>query len=191
MGEGAVRSIPSGTSGKYNLAEPFFIWSRPSLIWFVLQRGIPRRTREDAKHPPNKWGQDRAEPDVVDMYPEEDLPKTRVQRRGKASAESYFWNLADTDTSEDECRILEPLNARPLCSYPGPKAPKASASRVARSASAAPAARSEAQAASRSKPPSRGRGRNKRGVVKGQVGPPPAKKQKVTQSKGPRPSFAG
>ena len=156
-----------------------------------MQRGIPRRTSEDAKHPPNKWGKDRPEPDQVDLHPEEDIPKVRLPRRGKASAESYFRNLADTDTSEDECRILEPLNARPLCSFPGPEAPTASATRAARSASVAPAARSEPQAASPSKTSNRGRGRNKRGVVKGQVGPPPAKKQKVTQSKGPRPSFAG
>ena len=147
-----------------------------------MQRGIPRRTHEDAKQPPSKWGKDRPKPDSVDLHPEEDIPKVRLPRRAKTSAESYFRNLADTDTSEDECRILEPLNVRPLCSFPGPKA---------RSASAAPAARSEPQAAGRSKTSTRGRGRGKRGVVKGQVGTPPAKKQKVTQSRGPRPSFAG
>ena len=162
----------------------YFTYKKPFHIWFVLQRGLPRRTREDARQPPSKWGKDRTEPDAVDLHPEEDVPSVRLPRRGKASAASYFRNWEDTDTSEDECRILEPLNIQPLCSFPpGPEAPLTSAT---------PAARSEPPSAACAKASARGRGRGKRGVIKGQ-GDPLAKRQKVVASKpkGPRPSFAG
>ena len=40
-----------------------------------MQRGISRRDKEDAEHPKEKWGTDRAESDFEDLDPsEEEVP---------------------------------------------------------------------------------------------------------------------
>ena len=98
-----------------------------------LQRGIPRRAIDDAKWPQEKWGADRTVEDEEDFYPEADLPKANIVRRGKASLASYYRNAWDTDTSEDECQLLITLDTVPLNVFrPDPEAPPASGMRKTR-----------------------------------------------------------
>ena len=98
-----------------------------------LQRDIPRRAIEDANWPQEKWGADRTEEDAEDFYPEADLPKANIVRRGKASLDSYYRHAWDTNTSEDQCQLLITLDAVPLNAFcPDPEAPPASGIRKPR-----------------------------------------------------------
>ena len=153
----------------------------------MLQRDIPRRAREDNRQPPSSWGVDRTEADDEDFYPEEDLPKASVPRRGKDYIKHFFPQWSDADTDSDECTILIPIVASPIRCFPGPvpAAPRRTAPKPA------PPATSSSTAASRGS--SRGRGK-KRGVAKCDLAPE-AKRPKVASGrpkpKGQRPTFKG
>ena len=68
--------------------------------------------------------------DEEDFYPEADLPKANIVRRGKASLDSYYRHAWDTDTSEDECQELITLDAVPLNAFrPDPDTAPASGTR--------------------------------------------------------------
>ena len=154
---------------------------------FVSQRDIPRRATEDDDCPPSKSGVDWTVADEEDFYPEADLPKANIVRRGKASIASCYRNAWDTDTSDDECQLLITLDAVPLnASCPDPEAPPAAGTRRARS-EAPPAEDPEAS--------DRGRKgeRYKRSARKTPGGAPPAKKQKKAagRSKPKRPTYDG
>ena len=142
-----------------------------------LQRDIPRRATEDADWPPEKWGIDRTVEDEEDFYPEADLPKANIVRRGKASLDSYYQHVWDTDTSEDECQLLITLDAVPLNAFrPDPEAPPASGTRRRR-AEAPPVEDDQSrQPATRARGRSRGRGK-KRNV------PPSAPSESVAPAK--------
>ena len=125
--------------------------------------------------------------DEEDFYPEEDLPKANIVRRGKASLASYYRNPWDTDTSDDECQLLVTLDAVPLNAFrPDPEAP---------SASGTTKARFEAPPAQDSDTSGRGGGggRYKRRARKNPRGAPPAKKPKkpAGRLKPKRPTYSG
>ena len=88
----------------------------------TLQRNIARREIEDAEHPPEKWGTDRAESDAEDQDPlEGDAPiHTPAPRSipgtvpGKASVRASIRSWTDDDDSDDDVRILEVYNPLPL-----------------------------------------------------------------------------
>ena len=137
-----------------------------------MQRDIPRRAIEDKDWPQEKCGADRTVADEEDFYPEADLSKANIVRRGKASLASYYRNAWDTDTSDNECQLLITLDAVPLNAFrPDPEAPPASGTKRARPK--APPAEG---------PVASGRGRKgeryKRSARKAPGGDPPAKKQK-------------
>lgn len=141
-----------------------------------LQRGLARRAREDDKYPASKWGKDRTESDEVDLDPEIPTP-SGVQYRGKTPVPPPVQILSDGESSDDDCRALEVIEATPLrYSYPASTPP---------AASGAPAGGAEPRAS--------GASRTKRVASRGPRKPPAAKRQKVA-SKGPprrRPTFSG
>ena len=122
----------------------------------------------------------------MDFYPEEDLPKASVPRRGKDYVKCFFLQWSDEETDSDECTILPTLVASPICCFAGPvsAAPRRAAARLA------PPAASSSAAASRG----RGKGRGKKlGVAKSDL--PDAKRPKVVTNKpkpkAKRPTFKG
>ena len=97
-----------------------------------MQRDIARRDTEDAEHPPEKWGADRAESDAEDQDPlEGDAPIHTSAPRPipgtvpcKASVRASISSWTDDDDSDDDVRILEVYNPLPLrFSLPVPRTP--------------------------------------------------------------------
>ena len=80
----------------------------------ALQWDIPRRATEEERNPPSQWPENRTEEDEVDFYPEEDLPKANVPRRGKDYIKHYFPQLSDGSSDSDDCQILIPIAATPI-----------------------------------------------------------------------------
>ena len=147
-----------------------------------LQRGLARRAREDEKYPASKWGKDRTVSDQADRDPEIPTP-SGVQYRGKTPVPPPVQILSDDDSSDEDCRPLEVIEATPLrYSYPASTQP---------AASGAPAGGAEPKASGSSRPA--GASRTKRVAGRGPRKPPAAKRQKVGSTGPPRrrPTFAG
>ena len=87
-----------------------------------MQRDIARRDTEDAEHPPEMWGADRAESDAEDLDPlEGDAPTHTPAPRpipgtfpGKASVRDSISEWTNNDDSDADVRILEVFNPLPL-----------------------------------------------------------------------------
>ena len=135
---------------------------RPKNLTFpsVFQRGIARRAVQDARWPRENWGEDRTENDPEDFYPEAHLPKPPVARRGKVP----FISL-ETDSSDDDCQELVPLDAVPLNALcPDPDAPPASGKRKARAKATTTEAQAKAPATEAPSVSRRGRGKGRSGT---------------------------
>ena len=146
-----------------------------------MQRGLARRAREDDRFPPSKWGKDRTVSDRKDLDPEDQVLAPRVApNRGKTPVRPSVQNLSDDDSSDDECQVLEVIEARPLrYSFPVSTPP---------AASDAPAEGAEPDTAGGPR-----RSRVKQGASRTR-GQPQAKRQKLVTARPPRksrPSFQG
>ena len=121
------------------------------------------------------------------FYPEEDLPKANVHRRGKDYIKHFFPQWSDEEADSDECKILTPIVASPI-RYSLGSVPAATRRAVAKATTPAAPVVSSSTAASRG----RGRGK-KRGVAKSNL--PDAKHPKAlankAKPKATRPTFKG
>ena len=130
--QGAIYPRQSATFGKFPNVAHFSSILHLLLTIFTtwlgfFQRSIGRRAVEDAAHPRERWGVDRAEQDPEDFYPEAHLPKPPAIPRRKDSA-----TLHTSDNSDDDCVALEIVDAVPLSvAPPDPNAPSASGKRKA------------------------------------------------------------
>ena len=108
-----------------NLTMTFFYHLLPRLTAApsaTSQRDIARRDIEDAEHPEEKWGVDRAESDGEDLDPlEGDVPiDTSTPRSipgtvpGKTSVRASISEWTDDDDSDDDVHIIEVFNPLPV-----------------------------------------------------------------------------
>ena len=88
----------------------------------TFQRDIAQRDIEDAEHPEETWGVDRAESDGEDLDPlEGDVPIYTAAPRsipgtvpGKTSVRASISEWTDDDDSDDDVHIIEVYNPLPV-----------------------------------------------------------------------------
>ena len=81
----------------------------------ALQRGLACRAIQDDKLPPRKWGKDRTDSDKEHPDLEDQVLAPRVaSNRGKTPVRPSIRNWTDDDDSDDDCKILEVHDARPI-----------------------------------------------------------------------------